>query len=83
MKELRPIGTIFTLKGSSYNQDSNYGEHAKIKFNDEIHVLKFMVVDHDVDMLGRPVEIAKEIQPGECSLCGGYHGCTSECQRND
>lgn len=83
MQELRAIGTTFTLKGSSYNQDSSYGEHAKIKFNEESHSLKFMVIDHDIDMFGRTFEIVKEIKPGECPLCSGFHGCTADCQRND
>lgn len=82
MQEPRPIGTTFTLKGSSYNQDSNYGEHAKIKFNEESHSLKFMVIDHDIDMFGRPVEIVKELHEGECPLCFGYHGMNTNCQRN-
>lgn len=81
MQEPRPIGTIFTIKGSSYNQDSSYGEHAKVKFNEETHNLNFIVVDHETDMLGRTIEISKEYHEGECILCQGYHGKNSNCQR--
>ncbi len=82
MIELRPIGTRFTLKGSSYNQDKSYGDHAINKFNEEEHALNFVIVDHGIDSFGVPYEIAKEIDEDQCHLCSGYHGDNSHCQRS-
>lgn len=80
MRELRPIGTKFILKGSSYNLASS-GNYL-YKVNEQEQNLLMVVIDHLDDDLGRTNEIITDIKEGQCYLCFGFHGDNSNCMRS-
>ncbi len=80
MKELRPTGTKFILKGSSYNLE-NSGNYL-YKVNEQEQELLMVVIDHFVDRDGLTKELVTDIKEGQCHLCFGFHGDNSNCMRN-